>query len=532
MKVRAGEPRVWVFAVAIAGVVAACGSSGGSPSGSNGGGSAGTLSAEAGTAGEGGSAAARGGASGAGGSGTSRGGSSGGGTAGGGGVSDGGASGMAGMSGGASGSGGGSAGVGGCPMGNWGCPVVIAKYLVAPTDPELALDAKGNAFAAWVQFDHDVLSLWASRFDAAGKVWSAPALLETDNVQPASEPKLSAIGDGGVIAVWAQGGHVWSSRYVAGSGSWSSAVAIENQTLGISMHPRVAADGAGNVFALWERQDSAVTGGLWATRYDPGTATWTSPVNIKDPTRESADEGDVAVDGKGNAFVVFEQFTDDGRRHLLANRYDATGHAWGSAQLIEPATITGKAVSMRISVSANGDAFVAWWQQDTQDHIWVNRYDGAAKAWGQAERAESSTAQYFDVPHVATDAVGNAFVVWPADDHVFSNRYDVSAKHWVGAARLDQGAGFAAKWTDVAADASGNAFAIWAQSADDLLRYPNVTANRFDGGNATWASFELVETPTGETGAPQVVMDGSGHAFASWWQFDGVNYTVWANRSK
>ena len=75
---------------------------------------------------------------------------------------------------------------------------------------------------------------------------------------------IGAAGD--VVAVWTQpvagGNQLWSNRYVPGSG-WGDAEVIDSNRSGIAEDPDVAVDGAGNAIVVWTKTDGE-TRHLWA----------------------------------------------------------------------------------------------------------------------------------------------------------------------------------------------------------------------------------------------------------------------------
>ncbi|GBE40291.1 hypothetical protein BMS3Bbin09_00168 [bacterium BMS3Bbin09] len=96
-----------------------------------------------------------------------------------------------------------------------------------------------------------------------------------------------------------------------------------------------------------------------------------------------------------------------------------------------------------------------------------------------------------------------------------------------GTAGLIEGGTGNAYVPHVSMDASGNAIAVWYQ--DDGINI-NIYANRYVAG-AGWGTAGLIEGGAGNAFVPRVSMDGSGsNAIAVWYQHDGTRYNIWANR--
>jgi hypothetical protein len=83
--------------------------------------------------------------------------------------------------------------------------------------PALTLDAQGNVFTAWAQFsaEPNISSVYASRFDAATKAWTSPALVEADDTSTVipSSLGLAMAPDGSAMTVWAQAKRILFNRF-------------------------------------------------------------------------------------------------------------------------------------------------------------------------------------------------------------------------------------------------------------------------------------------------------------------------------
>ena len=82
----------------------------------------------------------------------------------------------------------------------------------------------------------------------------------------------------------------------------------------------------------------------------------------------------------------------------------------------------------------------------------------------------------------------------------------------------------AASYPQIAFDSSGNATAVWFQS-DGTQN--NIYANRFNG--TSWGTAELIDTTAGAAYSPQITFDSSGNAIAVWYQSDGTQNSIYAN---
>jgi FG-GAP-like repeat len=326
------------------------------------------------------------------------------------------------------------------------------------------------------------------------------------------------------IAVWLLAGESWEVRlplvWAQAVPQWGSPTMLEAGS-GEAQYPRLAADASGTAVAVWAQQDGTYSS-IWATRYVIGQS-WETATLIE------ANPGDargpwVAMDGNGNAVVVWSQY-DDAYLSIWANRY-VVGEGWGTPTLLE--TNPGEASETWISMDTSGNAIAVWRQTDGVDlSIWANRYV-EGKGWGTPTLIEHAPG-FASFPHVELDSSGNALVVWyqgPDSNSrsIWANRYTIG-QGWGPPTLLENNPGNA-QGPDVAIDSDGSAIAVWRQfDGVDI----SIWAARYVPGEG-WDTPIPIETNVGEAVRPAVAMDQSGNAVAVWVQFDGTYDSVWANR--
>ncbi len=136
-------------------------------------------------------------------------------------------------------------------------------------DPQVAIDANGNALVVWYQSDGTRLNIYSNRY-IAGTGWGTAELIETDNAGPAADPQVAFNANGNALAVWAQGDgtfdNIWSNRYIAGIG-WGTAELIETDNAGDASNPQVAIDANGNALAVWHQFNGTINN-VWSNRFE------------------------------------------------------------------------------------------------------------------------------------------------------------------------------------------------------------------------------------------------------------------------
>jgi hypothetical protein len=147
--------------------------------------------------------------------------------------------------------------------------VVAADSMFDMVSPQVAVNAGGEAQAVWLKRGTVVTTLWASHYTVAGG-WEAGAALQATANSSASNPEIAMDANGNALAVWEEQSngslYVWANRYVAGQG-WGTAHMIGPNT-GKSTNPQVAFDSSGRAIAVWEQIDAGSGYDIWADRFE------------------------------------------------------------------------------------------------------------------------------------------------------------------------------------------------------------------------------------------------------------------------
>jgi hypothetical protein len=369
----------------------------------------------------------------------------------------------------------------------WGTAEPIETDNTGGADtPRIAIDANGNVLAVWHQSDGTRYNIWANRYTAATHTWGTAALIET-GTGDAFDPQVAIDANGNALAVWGQldgsFDSIVANRYTAATNSWGTAVPIENSA-GHAAIPQIAIDANGNVLAVWVQDGDATASvryDVWSSRYTATSSTWSTPTPLETDNTGDTYRPQIAIDANGNALAVWTQF-DGTNNSIWANRY-TTGTGWGTAALIETDN-AGSAFSPQIAIDVNGNALAVWGQFDgTRGSIWSNRFiagTGAGTGWGTAALIETDNAGSAYEPQIAVDTNGNALAVWSLDDGVnnsiWANRYTAATNTWGTAVFIETDNPSDAGTPQIAIDTNGNALAVW--SKFDATRY-NIWANRY-----------------------------------------------------
>ena len=352
----------------------------------------------------------------------------------------------------------------------WLAPVGISRPQLLlghdDFDPEIALDAQGNATAIWWTPTSGGEGMVRSAVRPIGGTWSTPVDVSAPGASMDSL-HVAVDGQGAATAVWARvvdpaGDKVIQSAYRPAGGAWS--VPVDVSVVGpkptdvllqaFAYNPQVAVGGQGRATAVWARIDgagNAVVQG--AVRAADGT--WAAPVDLSAAGKDSLEQ-QVVVDGQGTATAVW----DRGKVVQSAVRPAGAASSWSSPVDLSAAGAEQPAVA----ADGEGAATAVWVRSGPIDgaRIVQSSFRPAGGAWS-APADLSVSSQDARFPAVAVDGHGTATAVWvwgPQDDSVVQSSVRPAAGPWSDLRNVSAG-GLNAYASHVVVDGEGTATAVW-----------------------------------------------------------------------
>jgi len=285
-------------------------------------------------------------------------------------------------------------------------PTWLASVDLSPVgnggNPDVALDAAGDAVAIWEQSD----GVEAATRRAGGE-WSAARIVSAGCSGSVSAARLATNAAGTAAAIWQcdVGGPSTIQAAIRPAGhSWSPALNLSAPGAAAGA-PQVALDAGGDAAAVWKRNDGT-TDRIQAS-YRRADGAWTPPGYI---STGFGNYPQVAIDSSGDAVAVWQ--TDDGR--VEASQSSSTG-AWGA-----PKTLSNGGTSWypRVALDSAGDA-IAVWSRQTPGLVAEAAIRPAGGSWGRPENLSSPSDDAFG-PQVAVGRGGAAVVIWADAGAAFS----------------------------------------------------------------------------------------------------------------
>jgi hypothetical protein len=238
--------------------------------------------------------------------------------------------------------------------------------------PQLAVNALGEAIVVWQQSDGLDESLWASRYDVAADAWRAAAKLPLPPGSWVSRQRVVLDERGNAIVVWEQfvGGRfsIRACHYDATHERWGTCQSLESDEQGDCWRPKLALTANGHAVAVWYQSD--VNGhSVWVNRYDSVRGRWAGAQQIPG-SGPGAIHPHAAIDAQGDVVVVWKELA--GAHGFLASaRYDAGRDAWCEAGMIAPES-GGEISGVQVAIHRDGRAVACWQHVDGgRPALWV-----------------------------------------------------------------------------------------------------------------------------------------------------------------
>jgi PKD domain-containing protein len=228
--------------------------------------------------------------------------------------------------------------------GSWSSPQTISTANTQPIGVALAVDPKGNAIAAWTYVKEMGLGL-AAAFRPAGGGWEAPREVASAANYGVPQVALAASGEG--IVVWScclSPSRVEAATFSVDSRMWSPPEDVSPPGVAAE-DPQLALDGNGNALVVWTTPPSL--GLQAATR--PRGGRFGAPRALA----PSATSVQLAMNVRGDAIVVWQ------RGPFLSSDLQARVRPAGGG-LTRPATMWGSLQAPGAAVDDQGDAVVLW----------------------------------------------------------------------------------------------------------------------------------------------------------------------------
>jgi PKD domain len=294
------------------------------------------------------------------------------------------------------------------PGAGWNSPTKLAEssfFIFQPPMPQVAIDSHGDAVAVWEIYKNSKWYVQASQMPAGG-TWQTPVQLAETNYA-LGQPQVAIDAQGDAVAAWttSNGSHdlIDASELPAG-GSWQTPAQISGSSEEAAQ-PHVAMNAAGDAVVAWTIWTGSTN--TIAAAELPAGGTWQTPAQISNAGNEDYDP-QVAIDEHGDVVAVWEH--NNGGQEVVQAAQLPAGGSWQStaSQLSEGGQ---SAYNPELASNPQGDAVVVWERYNGSDQIAQAAQLPAGGSWQPAVNISESGVDG-GAPHVAIDPQGDEVAVW------------------------------------------------------------------------------------------------------------------------
>ncbi len=224
-----------------------------------------------------------------------------------------------------------------------------------------------------------------------------------------------------------------------------------------AVHPSTAVDSTGNFYAIWSSNNSNIY-----FSYKPSGGSWSENVKVNDALQGSGDFPSIAVDSNGNAYAIWQD-SRNGNTDIYFS-YRPSGGNWSSSTRVDDNINPNFSCELPgIAIDASGNAYVVWHDnRNGYNHIYYS-YQTPGGNWSPSVRVDNSSANTVNCvwPRIASDPSGNLYITWH-EDFIFNVyfSYRPSGGNWNPGIRVNDVPNVAG-WGFAGADLSENAYVVW-----------------------------------------------------------------------
>jgi hypothetical protein len=289
--------------------------------------------------------------------------------------------------------------------GKWGTPVAIstAEY---PNDPHVAIDAEGEAVAVWTATKDAGVNylVQAATGSATTGKWQTAVTVSPES-QYAEEPQVAVNAGGQAVAAW-RGNHpeeMIEAAVKSAQGPWQTPVDVSGAA-GYTRFPQVAIDAHGDAVAVWAAYNGKYEYPEGSTLSAGGA--WRTPVTLSAPG-DDASPPQAGVDASGDALAVFCDHTTE---TIQSAQVSADGGAWNAPVTVAP-DLAGSPPD--VVVNQRGNAIVTWGQnRSTENTAWAALGSAVTNEWQAPTDAIPSSEKRTTPVQAALDPQGDALATW------------------------------------------------------------------------------------------------------------------------
>ena len=298
-----------------------------------------------------------------------------------------------------------------------------------------------------------------------------------------------------------------SNGFVVGS------TTIISDSTGYSEYPHIAMDGLGNAVVVWDQElttgNHTVRSNTFTASPSPGS--WGTASNVS-TSSTSSQKPLVVMQSNNNAIALWER-KNGGNLDPWVNTY-VIGGVWAVASETQLAATNNNMGKFQIATDGGGNA-TAVWSDDTAGWVSMAEYYTGG-AWGAVESMGTGT-----LPSIAMASGQNPVSLWFSNPGINSSW---RTPPWTAATSLSATSTLT-QTTRTELNTAGDALGVWDETNGTKYQ---IEAKVYTGG--FWGATALLSTGTNNTHAYTIALGSSSNSAVVVWEEDtGTTYQICAN---
>ncbi len=370
----------------------------------------------------------------------------------------------------------------------------------------------------------------AARYDQATSTWSYTQL--DDERVGDGAPLVAIDGQGNALSVWTYNDNGSGTprnglltNYYASATGWELYYDAQQADWDSDLQPawlQLESNAKGDAIFSFTQDDGPIWQG-YAALYNPATG-WGPVTRIENMTYSSVAEEWSAIDGAGNAIVLFK--TSNATQYNIYATYYAVGSGWGTPIRLDNAAGSNK-FWLRVALNDEGNGVAAWEEYNgTNWNNYAAFFNGTTRTWSAPSEVQS-TLSYVGSDVVGIDGRGDVMTVYEAWNGSAYNNYASLYKVGVGweapvqisTNGTNPGEAYALTMND-----AGYAAVSWGQTSGNV----SVAAVNVYSPTTGWGKDTTFVSGSGDEGPGIPSLDGAGDALLAYDSWNGTQWIAYA----